>query len=408
MSLFGPTAFGGLYEQNGGILGGFGGMQQAQAQPQPFGISPDMLIALGAGIAGGKDWGSGIGAGLQGALGARQFHQKLAGGGLGPASVQEYQFAIRNGFKGSFQEWIENKTRGDQRFGLQPVYAQDAQGNLRAFQLDSSGGMKPIEFGDGLKPAPGVNNLNLGTSIQPVSNKTGLPVAPPVPVDVAGEASQKAGGAVQGTTAAQAQVDWPTIRDKGDKSLQIIDSLIDHPGRETATGASATFDPRNYFPGTNAKNFRIQAKQIEGRAFLEAFESLRGGGAITQIEGEKGTQAIARLDRAQSDDEYKNALFDLREVVEAGMNRARARAGLPPVPLKQRGQVSTPAPNAQQNPAAKSQDQMPKGPQGVVPAEFQSKSVAEQLGNAPEGSTYVDKATGIEYIKKNRRWVPNK
>jgi hypothetical protein len=342
MALLDPTMFGGPRDDlGGGLLGSMGGVMPQQ---RPGSITPDMLLALGAGIAGGRDWGSGIGAGLQGALQAKQHHQKLAGGGLGPASVQEYNFARQNGFKGTFEEWIAQKSRGDQRYSMQPFYAKDAQGNLKAFQLDSSGGLRPLDLGEGVSPAPPVSMQNLGTSIQPVDTRSGQPAAPAIPIDVQGKARDTSAGTVQGETQATAQVNLPNTLAKGEQSLKIIDSLIDHPGRGVGTGASGMLDPRNYVPGTDATNFRIAAKQLEGKAFLEAFETLKGGGAITQIEGDKATQAIARLDRAQSDEEYVNALFDLREVVEAGMNRARQRAGLPPVAAKPRGQVSKPAP----------------------------------------------------------------
>jgi hypothetical protein len=97
--------------------------------------------------------------------------------------------------------------------------------------------------------------------------------------------------------------------------LGVIDQAIKHPGRETATGLSSTTDPRNFIPGTDATNFQVLLDQIGGAAFLQGFQSLKGGGAITEIEGKKAEQAIARLNRAQSDEEFKKSLEDLREVL---------------------------------------------------------------------------------------------
>jgi len=108
-------------------------------------------------------------------------------------------------------------------------------------------------------------------------------------------------------------------------AVGVIDKALNHPGRETATGLSGQIDPRNYFAGTQAKDFQIVAKQLEGQAFLEAFESLKGGGQITQIEGEKATAAKARLDRAQSDQEYAQALNDLRGIVTGAYKRVTGR-----------------------------------------------------------------------------------
>lgn len=111
-------------------------------------------------------------------------------------------------------------------------------------------------------------------------------------------------------------------------NIGVIDKALSHPGRATSTGLSGTLDPRNYLPGTDASDFRAVSDQISGGAFLQAFESLKGAGQITEVEGTKATNAIARLSRAQSDTEYVTALSELREVMNAGLERA----GQVPVP----------------------------------------------------------------------------
>ena len=103
--------------------------------------------------------------------------------------------------------------------------------------------------------------------------------------------------------------------------ISVIDKALSHPGRETSTGLSGTLDPRNYVAGTDAADFRAVLDQIGGTAFLQAFQSLKGGGQITEVEGKKATDAIARLSRAQSDAEFKKSLKDLREVMTTGYKR---------------------------------------------------------------------------------------
>ncbi|PVY56730.1 hypothetical protein C8D04_1994 [Simplicispira sp. 125] len=109
--------------------------------------------------------------------------------------------------------------------------------------------------------------------------------------------------------------------------LGVIDMLDKHPGRETATGASGVIDPRNYIPGTDAKDFSVALDQLKGKTFLQAFESLKGGGQITEVEGKKATEAIGRLNTAQSDKAFQQALSDLRGVVEGSMKRATGEGG---------------------------------------------------------------------------------
>ena len=95
------------------------------------------------------------------------------------------------------------------------------------------------------------------------------------------------------------------------------------------TGLSGVLSPTNYLPGTDAANYKTVADQIGGTAFLQAFESLKGGGQITEVEGKKATDAMARLSTTQSDDEYKKSLEELRWVMVNGQRRLD---GLPPIP----------------------------------------------------------------------------
>ena len=106
-----------------------------------------------------------------------------------------------------------------------------------------------------------------------------------------------------------------------ENQIAVIDKALAHPGKATAVGLSGTIDPRNYVPGTDATDFRSVLDQIGGTAFLQAFESLKGGGAITEVEGKKATDAIARLSRAQSDKEFDESLKDLRGVMTEGYKR---------------------------------------------------------------------------------------
>lgn len=130
----------------------------------------------------------------------------------------------------------------------------------------------------------------------------------------------------------------PRVLAQSDQTISLIEQAINHPGRVTATGASSRFDPRNYAPGTDATNFNVLLDQLKGKTFLEAFQSLKGGGAITQVEGTKAEQAIARLDTAQSDEAFLEALLELQQIARD----AKAKA----VKMAQDGE---PTPAAEQN-----------------------------------------------------------
>jgi hypothetical protein len=124
-------------------------------------------------------------------------------------------------------------------------------------------------------------------------------------------------------------------------TLAVLDKALDHPGLDSATGLSSVMDPRNYIPGTDAKDFNVVMDQIKGKAFLQAFESLKGGGQITEVEGKKATDAIARLNTAQSTPEFKKALRELRDVAVAA--DARMNTGNQDAPKAQTFQQLPPA-----------------------------------------------------------------
>jgi len=110
---------------------------------------------------------------------------------------------------------------------------------------------------------------------------------------------------------------------KGETAIALIDKAIKHPGMQAATGLRSVIDPRNYIPGTDAKDFQVVMDQLGGQTFLQAMESLRGTGQITEIEGKKASDAIARLNRAQSKGEFTSALIDFKQSISGAMERAR-------------------------------------------------------------------------------------
>jgi hypothetical protein len=77
------------------------------------------------------------------------------------------------------------------------------------------------------------------------------------------------------------------------------------------------------------RDFDNKRLQLANTAFLEAFEDLRGGGAITNVEGEKGEGAISRLrDPTVSYEDFVQAVVDLEGIIKKGLERQRASAGI--------------------------------------------------------------------------------
>lgn len=152
-------------------------------------------------------------------------------------------------------------------------------------------------------------------------------------------ARQAAAAKVEGEAQGQRTVSAPQAVAAANETIGLLDRVLTHPGRAAATGLSSS-NPLNKIPGTPAYDFNVLLDQIKGQAFLQAFQSLRGGGAITEREGQAATNAIARLNAAQSEGEFATAINDLKRIVQAGRDRA-SRGSAPqsaPANASQQGQ----------------------------------------------------------------------
>lgn len=114
------------------------------------------------------------------------------------------------------------------------------------------------------------------------------------------------------------------VKDASGKVIQ--KGTAPHPGFSSYVGATLIPGMR-FAEGSDTASFEVRQKQIEGRAFLEAFQALKGGGSITEKEGEKGTAAIMRMNKASSEKEYIAAARELQGILAKGVERARAKAG---------------------------------------------------------------------------------
>jgi hypothetical protein len=129
----------------------------------------------------------------------------------------------------------------------------------------------------------------------------------------------------------------PKVISTGELALNTIDQMIGqrdakgnlikgekpHPGFENAVGFGL---PLQMVPGTEAANFKTLFDQIKGSAFLQAFETLKGGGQISEKEGDKATSALNRMNLAQTEPEFIRAALEFKSVVQNGLANARAKA----------------------------------------------------------------------------------
>lgn len=143
-------------------------------------------------------------------------------------------------------------------------------------------------------------------------------------------------------------------------SVGLIDKALSHPGLSAVVGFpdpfKGGFGGERAWPGSPAAGFLTIQKQLSGQQFLAAYESLKGTGQITEIEGKKATEAMARLQSAQSEEEFRAALQELRGLLLTGLQRTRQAAG--PVqgaaPAQSKPAAGAPAQTLRYDPKTKS------------------------------------------------------
>jgi len=210
-------------------------------------------------------------------------------------------------------------------YGLNPMFGVDAQGNPVVMQLNKQGQAAQTQLPAGVTLSREPEKLDVGTSfilLDPITRQ----VIGQIPKDLEGAAAATARGGAAGKAGAEAIAELPTAIAKAEDAMNLIDSIMNDPALPGITGMIQGRLPPMTQAGTD---LLPKIEQLQGKAFLEAFESLKGGGQITEIEGQKATQAMARLQRAQSDKVYREAFADLRDIIARGADRARAKAGAP-------------------------------------------------------------------------------
>lgn len=196
---------------------------------------------------------------------------------------------------------------GPPELGLNLVPLQDENGNFAGWgQPSKSGGIFPsqIQGGDGL--------------------------APMSPYD---RSFSQSAGTKAGAARGEAQGDLPGAMKQAEIAVMKIDRLLENPDIDKAVGWAS------YLPDAVTPNsiidVRGRIRELQGEAFLQARQLLKGGGQITDFEGRKAEGAYARMETAiQSSDPtaFKDALRDFKEAVNDGVKKLAAAAGEPVLP----------------------------------------------------------------------------
>ena len=218
---------------------------------------------------------------------------------------------------------------------------EDIQRAMDVYQVDDklgsallSGAMKGSQserspYYQAVPTAQGYMAFNSRTGqMEPVNVQAGVTTVLPAAQDPnlqAQKTRQVAQAGVLGKEQGTAITDLPTKYDAANESVKLLDELISHPGHDLALGKTR-MTGAHMIPGTDAYDFEVRRKQIGGKQFLEAFQSLRGGGQITEVEGAKAEQAIARMDASQTEESFDAAAKEFQEIIKRGLERTKKAA----------------------------------------------------------------------------------
>lgn len=315
-------------------------------------LNSDSLLQLGVGLLSGRNAQEQVAGAAQGFMGARKQNQTLQflrqqSPDLA-AAVESGALTGNDAFKLFYQQKLEAQkpknnfmsvggslydtssgqwisppadAGGKSEYGLNPIWTKDAQGNPVLFQPGKDGSINQMKFPEGYTPTPSVTGVDLGTEIQG-RDKYGNPVYSQ-PKNLSGAEEQKALGKGRGEAEITAKNALPAAQQAATDVAGQVDRLKNDPSLSSVLGP---IDSRT--PNLSAGSNRVQAyiDQLAGGAFLQARTLLKGGGQITDFEGRKAEQAYIRLNQAQSPEDFKSALDDFNDAVQAGLAKLSSQA----------------------------------------------------------------------------------
>ena len=240
------------------------------------------------------------------------------------SDIKEYEYAKRQGFTGGLADWMARKRAGAGEFGMTPIYGTMADGKPGIMQLGKNGTPQMVPLPDGFQIARDPIKVDGPTGTTILDPQTRQQVGF-IPKDIRGAKIEESLGKAQGA----ARATLPTDLQAGQFAIDEINKLIDSKGFNEVFGSLDQFRP-NFTMSAEGKDALARFDQLKGRAFLQAYTTLRGGGQITEVEGKKAEDALARLNRSLSETEAKQALADFRDAVTVGMQKLREKAGVAP------------------------------------------------------------------------------
>lgn len=206
--------------------------------------------------------------------------------------------------------------------GVQSVHIDQTSGRATAVMRDGS--IKDLGFQPVQTQIVDVGGVPTLASRIPNAQTQQIASLP----DVAGNAAAVESARLQGKSQGQAAFDLPGIELRSTTAINSIDDL-----KSRNIGQRYGVQGKLYaIPGTEGADIQALVNQVASQAFLNAFDQLKGAGAITETEGAAATAAITRLkDQNISVGEALKAANELQKYYRQGIQVARNKAVKAPV-----------------------------------------------------------------------------
>lgn len=193
---------------------------------------------------------------------------------------------------------------GQTSYSTQTIPGYDADGNFVLMQAGSDGTGTVTQFPEGVRPA-----------------------------DPFALNSQRAAGTVDGRTQGTAAAALPSAQVAVQQAKDTIASIRNNKqGWDEQFGKVLGVWPQQMapvVPGTARANLLVDIDQINGQAFIQAREWLKGQGQITDFESRRAEAAFSRVQSAIEKGDrasFEAALTDFEAALDAGLAKVAAQA----------------------------------------------------------------------------------
>lgn len=225
-------------------------------------------------------------------------------------------------------EAMNRKAQGldnDETFFGNPVAIQNKDGTISYGQIGNKGSFRPIQLGEGQSFAPPTKTVDTGTE-SILMDQAGNVISR-TPKQNRQESFEKAEGGALGKAQGEAAAALPGDIQQAEQTIANVDALINSKGLGAIVGPLDQYRGTTFLGG-EGRDALARLEQLQGGAFLQAFGMLKGGGQITEVEGIKAEKAMARMNRALDEEDFKTALKDFRDAVSVGVDKMRQKAGV--------------------------------------------------------------------------------